>query len=91
MVRSAKKRSTISKRVGRGADQLLIRLPGDMRQRIASLAADNGRSMNAEIVAALEKHLESGDAIVELWARVEKLESKVHDHDVTLYPGDHLD
>lgn len=86
MARSVKKKTGISKRVGRGADQLLIRLPGNMRQQIASLAADNGRSMNAEIVAALEKHLEDGDAVAELWRMVEALQTKVADHDAILNP-----
>ncbi len=79
-------KKTISKRVGRGADQLLIRLPDGMRRRVASVAADNGRSMNAEIVAALEKHLDNDVSVIELWARLEELERKVQDHDEQLNP-----
>src|SRR5690606_1002848 len=40
---------------GRGSDQAMIRLPEGMRDRIKAAAERNGRSMNAEIVAALEQ------------------------------------
>jgi len=41
---------------GRGSDQFPLRLPDGMRDRIAEAADQHGRSMNAEIVAALEIH-----------------------------------
>ncbi|RVM15121.1 Arc family DNA-binding protein [Sinorhizobium meliloti] len=41
-------------KAGRGADQFMVRLPEGMRDRIAKAAERSGRSMNAEIVAALE-------------------------------------
>lgn len=41
---------------GRGADQFQLRLPEGMRERIKAAADRNGRSMNTEIVAALEEH-----------------------------------
>lgn len=37
----------------RGSDQYPLRLPEGLRDRIKQTADDNGRSMNAEIVAAL--------------------------------------
>lgn len=37
-------------------DQFMLRLPDGMRDRIKAAADKNGRSMNAEIVALLEKH-----------------------------------
>lgn len=40
--------------VGRGADQYTVRMPEGLRDRIKAAAADNGRSMNAEIVSTLE-------------------------------------
>ena len=36
------------------SDQYMLRLPDGMRDRIKFAAAENGRSMNAEIVATLE-------------------------------------
>src|SRR5205814_471998 len=74
---------------GRGSDKFILRLPEGMRVRLALLAKGNGRSMNAEVIAALEKHFENDDAIAELWNKVEKLESKVRDHDEQL--NTHLD
>lgn len=38
-------------------DRIIVRLPDGMRDRIAALAESNGRSMTAEVVAALEQHL----------------------------------
>ncbi len=38
----------------RGSDQFNLRFPEGMRERLKRAAADNGRSMNAEIVARLE-------------------------------------
>lgn len=42
----------------RTADQFVLRLPDGMRDRIAELAKENSRSMNAEIVQRLEWALE---------------------------------
>lgn len=36
-----------------GADQFNLRLPNGLRDRIKQTAEDNGRSMNAEVIAAL--------------------------------------
>jgi len=46
----------------RTADQFVLRLPDGMRDRIAELAKQNGRSMNAEIVQRLEWALSLVDA-----------------------------
>ena len=35
-------------------DKFMLRMPGDLRQRVKSHAVSNGRSMNAEIVLVLE-------------------------------------
>lgn len=42
-------------RPGRGADSFIVRFPDGMRDRIKNEAAKNGRSMNAEIIARLER------------------------------------
>lgn len=43
--------------MARGDDDFRMRLPTGMRQRIKVLAADNLRSMNAEIVFHLKRSL----------------------------------
>jgi hypothetical protein len=46
-----------SKRVGRGSDQFMLRLPDGMRDAVARMAEDRRRSMNAEIISALVHHI----------------------------------
>ena len=41
--------------VGRGSDQVKLRLPDGMRDELKEAAKVNGRSMNAEIIARLER------------------------------------
>ena len=41
-------------KAGRGADQYMVRFPEGLRERIKEAAEANGRSMNSEIVSALE-------------------------------------
>lgn len=73
---------------GRGSPQFVLRYTPEMRDKIARLAKANGRSINAELIALLERALSHGDAVEELqesmgeiFDRVEKLESLVRDHD----------
>lgn len=40
-------------------DKFTVRFPEGMRDKIAEKAKENNRSMNAEIILALEKYLES--------------------------------
>lgn len=67
----------------------MLRLPDGMRDRIARLAADNGRSMNSEIIDRLEKSFEVDESLNELWLKFEALERMVHDHDMELNPRKH--
>jgi plasmid stability protein len=41
----------------RGSDQFVMRFPDGMRDQIAILAAQNNRSMNAELIDRLEKSM----------------------------------
>lgn len=59
----------------------MLRLPDGMRERIAETARQNGRSMNAEIVARLEETMERDASLDELWKKVELLESYISDID----------
>lgn len=44
-----------NERVGRGSDQIKLRVPAGMREELKKAAKVNGRSMNAEIIARLER------------------------------------
>jgi plasmid stability protein len=48
-------------------DRIIIRLPDGMRDKIAAMALANGRSMTAEVIAALEQHLKGADRVTEMW------------------------
>ena len=79
-------KKAVGKMVGKRAAQYMLRFPDGMRENLAKLATANGRSMNTEIIAALEKHLERDDKITELnyeieqlWLNFENLEAKVKD------------
>jgi hypothetical protein len=72
---------------GRGSPQFVLRYTPEMRDKIARLAKANGRSINAELIALLERALSHGDAVEqlqesmgEIFDRVEKLERLVRDH-----------
>ena len=57
---------------GKDADQYMLRLPAGLRDRVAKRAAENGRSMNTEIIEAIEKHLDGVDRITEIVQFIEK-------------------
>jgi predicted DNA-binding protein len=63
----------------RSGDQYLIRMPRGLRDRIAQRASKNGRSVSAEIVEAIEKHLESADRITEIWEALKKHQQDIED------------
>jgi len=76
---------------GRGSPQFVLRYSPEMRDKIARLAKANGRSINAELIALLERALSHGDDVEELqtsmgeiFDRVERLESLVRDHNAAL-------
>jgi hypothetical protein len=69
MAARVKKRSDTS--TNRESDKLIIRLPDGMRDRIAALARASGRSMTAEVVAALEQHLEREAMLAALRKKVD--------------------
>jgi len=53
-------------------DRIIVRLPDGMRDRLSAFAESNGRSMTAEVVAAIDQHLKGKDRITELWEAFEK-------------------
>jgi plasmid stability protein len=62
-------------------DRIIVRLPEGMRERLTELAAANGRSMTAEVVAALDNHLKSESRINQLWDFFER-----HRENIELIP-----
>ena len=58
---------TIKKIAAKDADQYMLRLPPGLRDRVARRAAENGRSMNTEIVEAIERYLTGADRVTQLW------------------------
>ena len=65
-------KKTSKKIATKGGEQYMLRLPAGLRDRVARRAAENGRSMNTEIVDAIEKYLEETDRITQLWEMFEK-------------------
>ncbi|EBM0567307.1 Arc family DNA-binding protein [Salmonella enterica] len=54
----------MSKYPSQEMDRFNVRLPEGMRDVIAEKAKENGRSMNAEIVARLQESLEEDDNVI---------------------------
>lgn len=50
-----------------------------MRDRIGKLAAQKGRSMNSEIIAALEKYIEADDSIGLIWDAIGELQDEIRE------------
>jgi predicted DNA-binding protein len=60
-------KKTVKKIATKDADQYMLRLPPGLRDQVARRAAENGRSMNTEIIDAIEKHLRDADRVTQLW------------------------
>jgi len=59
-------------RVGRGSDQIKLRVPNGMREELKEAAKANSRSMNAEIIARLENFKAQSNH-----SRLERMEAKI--------------
>jgi predicted DNA-binding protein len=64
---------------GKKDDQYMLRLPRGLRDRIAKRADKNGRSMNTEIIAAIEAHLKTRDRFALVASAVVELSQIVAD------------
>ena len=67
----------LGKQPGRGSDQFVVRYPDGMREKIAQMAKLNGRSINAEIIARLEKSIAGDEVLEKLESSIAKLIEKV--------------
>ena len=72
--RTARKTKRIA---ARNDDQYMLRLPPGLRDRVAQRAAKNGRSMNTEIIDAIEHHLTRADRVTQLWELWRKHERNI--------------
>jgi predicted DNA-binding protein len=70
-------KKSIRKIAAKDADQYMLRLPPGLRDRLARRAAENGRSMNTEIVEAIEQHLTGADRVTQLWEFYEKHQENI--------------
>jgi predicted DNA-binding protein len=70
-------KKSVRKIAAAGGDQYMLRFPEGMRDKLAKLAEANGRSMNTEVVAAIEKHLQRGSDIEMLETKLDQLWSYV--------------
>jgi hypothetical protein len=65
-------KKSVKKIAAKGAEQYMLRLTPGLRDSVARRAAENGRSMNTEIIEAIEKHLRDADRVTQLWEVFEK-------------------
>ena len=65
-------KKSAKKIAAKDADQYMLRLPSGLRDRVAQRAAENGRTMNTEIIDAIENHLKGADRISRLWGIFQK-------------------
>jgi predicted DNA-binding protein len=72
------------------ADHYQIRLPPGLRDRVAQRAADNGRSMNTEIIEAIEQHLTGADRVSQLSEIFTKHRENIEAIPFLLYAMDYL-
>lgn len=66
--------------------QVHLRIPLGLKDKLEDRARANGRSLNAEIFAMLERAFEHEQTVNDLWVKVEKLEELVRAHDEQLNP-----
>ena len=62
----------LAKKIAAKDAQCMLRLPLDLRDKVAARAAQNGRSMDTEIIEAIEHHLRGADRITRLWEFFER-------------------
>lgn len=62
----------VKKIASKNADQYMLRLPSGLRDQVAKLAGENGRSMNTEIIEAIEKHLERVNRVTAIGQFIDK-------------------
>jgi len=67
--------------VGRDSDKIDLRVPAGMRDRIKAAAEKNNRSMNAEIVKALEIRFPTGPTSAEVFFALVEASNNIEDEE----------
>jgi len=74
-------------------DKFLLRMSTGLRDKIKAIADRNGRSMNAEIVARLERSIDFEDeygsleaVMIEVWKDIDELKSNVDELGRQVFP-----
>lgn len=57
-------------------DQILLRMPLGMRKQLTERTAITHRSISAEIIDAIDKHLADSSQIEQILARLDRLERR---------------
>jgi hypothetical protein len=84
-------KKSVKKIAAKNADQYMLRLPPGLRDKVARRAAENGRSMNTEIIDAIENHLRGADRVTQLWETFEKHRANIEAIGLIWDAVDHLE
>jgi predicted DNA-binding protein len=84
-------KKSVKKIAAKNADQYMLRLPPGLRDKVARRAAENGRSMNTEIIDAIENHLRGADRVTQLWEAFEKHRANIEAIGLIWDAIDHLE
>lgn len=78
-------------------DKFVLRLPEGLREKLKTIADRNGRSMNAEIVARLERSIDFEDeygsleaVMIDVWKDIDDLKAHVDELRRHVFPS-HFD
>ena len=77
----------LAKKIAAKDAQCMLRLPPGLRDKVATRAAQNGRSMNTEIIEAIERHLQGADRITRLWEFFERHRESIESIPLLLTPS----
>lgn len=66
----------------RTADKFVLRMPNGMRSRIETLAGENHRSMNGEMIIRLERSFVSTDLVAQQQLLIQQLSTRIQELEV---------
>lgn len=66
----------------RTADKFVLRMPNGMRSRIETLAVENHRSMNGEMINRLERSFISTDLVAQQQLLIQQLSTRIQELEV---------
>jgi hypothetical protein len=79
------------KKIAAKEAQCMLRLPPGLRDKVAARAAQNSRSLNSEIIEAIERHLQGADRINRLWEFFERHRESIESVPLLLTAVEHLE